>query len=193
VPDQLTASSRVPSQYIGLARAFRSEVELIDVALDRALDVITAPIRTRLRKHPKLRIEALAGIARNYQELVPVQFRIGKTEGIKDKTEFAIVERRACVSWLQDDAWDADHREAVSRPLIRMHCAARWSRSTRCARRELTRDKQRSTHLKIQLTKAKTRTVGKCHCRNCLTRGKKKVTLATGWNYHLTGRKQCAK
>jgi hypothetical protein len=69
-------------------------------------------IRARLARHPKLRAEMLPDLARRYNELTPAQFRIGKIEGTKHRTSFAIVEKRLCVSWLSDDDWsDPEARE----------------------------------------------------------------------------------
>jgi hypothetical protein len=91
---------------------FRNEVKLIDVAMDKALAVITGPLRARLRRHPKLRPEMLPEVARLYEQSIPARFRIGRIEGSRHKTEFAIVERRICVSWLVDDAWaDPEHMD----------------------------------------------------------------------------------
>ena len=85
--DQITASTRVGSEWIGKARAFRSEVKAVDTATDRALDVICKPLRERLKRKPTLRRETLPEIARRYDQLAPAQFRIGKVEGARHKGE----------------------------------------------------------------------------------------------------------
>ena len=118
------ATTRVPSEFIGLARQFRSQVKLVDLVMDRALEVVCDPIRSRLKRHPKLRAEMLPDLSRTYMELTPTQFRIGKVQGTRHKCEFAVVERRACVSWLQDDHWDTEQREvglAICRFTLSVH------------------------------------------------------------------------
>jgi hypothetical protein len=109
VPDGATVQvvPRVPAEFVGKARVFRAEVKLVDVAMDRALDLICKPLNARLKRHPRLRAEMLADVARQYERLIPSQFRIGPIEGTKHKGEFAIVERRLCVSWLTHDDWVA--------------------------------------------------------------------------------------
>jgi hypothetical protein len=58
------AAPRVPAEFAGLARAFRSQVKLVDVAMNEALIAITTPLRARLSRHPKLRREMIAGAER---------------------------------------------------------------------------------------------------------------------------------
>jgi hypothetical protein len=113
VLDQATAPtvSHVSAEHRGQARAFRNAVKLVDVAFDAALDIIAAPLRARLQRHPKLRAEMLPDVARQYDQLIPSQYRIGKIDGAKHKTEFAIRERRICVSWLKHDEWDPEQHE----------------------------------------------------------------------------------
>jgi hypothetical protein len=112
VLDQVATASRVPAEFIGLARQFRSQVKLVDAAMDRALDIITAPLRERLRRKRRLRAETLPDLARQYERLIPTEFRIGRVDGVKDRTEFAIAETRICGSWLRDDGWNSpDVRE----------------------------------------------------------------------------------
>lgn len=106
------APARVGAEWIGRARVFRNEVKAVDVAMDKALAIISAPLRARLQRHPKLRTAMLADTARRHTELVPPQFRIGAIEGARHKIEFAVVETRLCVSWLKCDEWtDPEQRE----------------------------------------------------------------------------------
>jgi hypothetical protein len=103
---------RVSSEYTGLARVFRSAVKAEDVALDKALDAITAPLRPRLKRHPKLRHEQIAGTVRLYGILVPNEFRIGETDIDRDRSAFSISETRLACSWQRFDEWQSpDARE----------------------------------------------------------------------------------
>ena len=108
----LATVSRVPAEFTGQARVFRDQVRAVDLAMDAALAMITEPLRARLGRHPKLRNEMVVGTARLYSMLVPPQFRLGAVEATRQRTEFAIVERRIAVSWLRHDEWtDPEHRE----------------------------------------------------------------------------------
>ena len=104
-------STKVPAEFISLARVFRAEVKLVDAVVEEALDLICAPLQARLARHPKLRHEQVAGTGRQYDQLIPSQFRIGPVSAMRHRTTFAIQERRATSSWMQSDEWDADHRE----------------------------------------------------------------------------------
>jgi hypothetical protein len=59
------SAPRVPVEFVGLARVFRSQVKLVDVAMNEALIAITAPLSARLSRHPKLRREMIAGAERS--------------------------------------------------------------------------------------------------------------------------------
>jgi hypothetical protein len=83
------AGQRVGFEWIGLARAFRSEVRAVDLRMERALVTVCAPLRERLRRKPRLRAEAPHDIARRYAELVPARFRIGAVEAARDRCDFA--------------------------------------------------------------------------------------------------------
>ena len=112
-------------EFIGLARQFRSTVKLVDIEMEAALATITQPLIARLKRKPTLRAETLPVIAQEYRTLIPARFRIGRVEGTRHRTEFAIVERRLCASWLRDDAWDdAEVREpglTICRFVLTMH------------------------------------------------------------------------
>jgi hypothetical protein len=71
-------------KFIGKARTFRQEVRAADLAFARALDIICRPLRARLARHPKLRLEMLPDLARSYDELIPRAFRVGRIEGTDD-------------------------------------------------------------------------------------------------------------
>jgi hypothetical protein len=76
---------RVPMEYVGLARVFRSEVQLVDQQMERTLAAITAPLRARLKHHPKLRHEKVTGTERLYRISIPTEFRIGAVSVVKDR------------------------------------------------------------------------------------------------------------
>ena len=60
----------------------------------------------------KVAAESPGIVASQYSRLVPSAYRIGAISGTSHRTEFAIVERRLCVSWLQNDDWaDPEQRE----------------------------------------------------------------------------------
>ena len=91
----------------------RNEVKAVDQQIETALTTICAPIHARLRRHPTLRPESLHDIARAYDRLIPGRFRIGPVNGTRHKGEFAIQERRACVSWFRHNEW-ADDEHGLS-------------------------------------------------------------------------------
>ena len=109
--DQINAT-RVPAEFIGLARAFRSEVRAVDIQMDKALHEVCKPLRERLKRKPTLRAAQLPDFARSYRQSLPARFRIGKVTAARDRVEFGLSETRLCVSWLVDDAWNnPDARE----------------------------------------------------------------------------------
>jgi hypothetical protein len=73
-----TASTRVRAEFVGLARQFRNVVQAEDRAVDRVQNVIAAPLRDRLRHHPKLRSEQPMGVLRQYAGSMPTTLRIGR-------------------------------------------------------------------------------------------------------------------
>ena len=105
------ASSHVGAEFIGLARVFRNVVQAEDHAVDRALNAIAAPLRERLRHHPKLRPEQPMGALRQWAETVPTVFLIGRPRVACVRTEFAICEHRISSSWLYKDEWNNDEQE----------------------------------------------------------------------------------
>jgi hypothetical protein len=106
------AVPRVPVEYVGLARRFRDAVQAIDTETDRALAAITAPLRARARRHPKLRHEQIAQAERVYRGTVPSDFRIGTIAIDRDRASFRIAETRICPTWMNDCAWqDVRYRE----------------------------------------------------------------------------------
>lgn len=148
-------NTRVPAEFIGLARAFRNEVRAADVAMDKALDAICKPLHERLKRNPKLRAAMLPEFARRYTELIPVRFRIGEVGGTRHKTEFAVIETRLCVSWMINDRWsDPDAREqgitlckftlAVHRGRLARHWAPLVNVSLHALGRRLERGHERS-------------------------------------------------
>jgi hypothetical protein len=96
----------VPAEFRGLARQFRTAVQVEDKAFDRALAVICKPLRLRLRSHPKLRHETIAGAVRLYRLTVPADFRLSEPTIEPDRETFAISERRVTASWLHDTKWE---------------------------------------------------------------------------------------
>jgi hypothetical protein len=111
-----TPRGRVPAEFTGLARQFRTAVQAEDHRVDQALAVIEPPIRERLRTHPKLRPEAPMGVLRAWAETVPSAFRLGPSRIARVRTEFAINENRITSSWITDRAWgeDASRERGVS-------------------------------------------------------------------------------
>lgn len=108
----LEAPARVGAEFLGLARRFRDGVRVEDHAFDAAVAAITKPLRARLMRHPKLRHEHIASVDRLYRLTIPSTFRVGELTIVKDRVQFAVSERRICVSWLRDDAWGSNsHRE----------------------------------------------------------------------------------
>ena len=99
-------NTRVPAEFIGLARAFRNEVRATDIQMDKALATICKPLKARLARTTKLRAAMLPDFGRSYQQSIPERYRIGTITAARDRVEFAITETRLVVSWLIDDAWN---------------------------------------------------------------------------------------
>jgi hypothetical protein len=104
-------SSRVPAEFTGAARVFRTAVQAEDRVVDRALNVIARPLKERLRRHPKLRPEQPMGVLRQWAQSVPTGFLLGHPHVVCLRTEFAITEHRISSSWLYNDEWNNDERE----------------------------------------------------------------------------------
>ena len=83
-------STKVPAEFIGLARVFRAEVKMVDAVVEEALDLICAPLQARLARHPKLRHEQVAGTGRQYDQLIPSQFRIGPVSAMRHRTKLEL-------------------------------------------------------------------------------------------------------
>jgi hypothetical protein len=107
-PDLRPFSTPVPAEFKGLARLFRAEVKAVDGAFDHAIATIAAPIRARLKRHPRLRWEQVAGATRIYHQLTPARFRLTETEVNPDRAAFSISEARIGASWMHDLAWNDD-------------------------------------------------------------------------------------
>jgi hypothetical protein len=105
------STSRVPVEFLGLARQFRNAVAVEDRAVEAALDAIAEPLRDRLRRKPALRRETPLGALRQFAETVPATFSVGRSRVAYARTEFAISEHRITSSWLHDDSWCNDARE----------------------------------------------------------------------------------
>ena len=73
---------------------------------EAALAALTAPLRARLKRHPKLRPEQIAGVERAYTRTIPAKFTVGGIPGAKTKSEFAVTETRLTASWLIDWTWE---------------------------------------------------------------------------------------
>jgi hypothetical protein len=96
----------VSAEFSGLARQFREAVRAADTEMEKALKTITAPLRLRLKRHPRLRLEQIAGAVRRYEVTVPSAFRIGVPEMTKSRSAFSIQENRLCPSWMNDLSWN---------------------------------------------------------------------------------------
>jgi hypothetical protein len=99
------AAPRVPMEFVGLARCFRSEVQHADTAMEKALVTITMPLRARVRRHPRLRHEQIAQAERLYRSNVPPDFRLGGIEIDRDRAAFRISECRVSPTLMNDGAW----------------------------------------------------------------------------------------
>jgi hypothetical protein len=145
-----STSSHVPGEFIGLGRQFRNVVHAEDRAIDAAVDVIIAPLRERLRKHPRLRAETPLGVVRQWAQSVPSIFRIGHPRVAHHKTEFVIREHRILSSWLHNDEWNNDERERgvsvceVTFGVRKRKLIARWSPIANISLHALARWFQRS-------------------------------------------------
>jgi hypothetical protein len=102
---------RVGAEWRGLARVYRDRVKVEDLAFERTSSTIASALRTRLKRHPRLRHEQMAGAVRNWRCGIPTTFRLGNLTTTLDRDEFAIAEPRLGVTWLHDDAWEDDEHE----------------------------------------------------------------------------------
>jgi hypothetical protein len=105
------APPRLPAEYRGLARIFRAEVKSTDSKFNAVLSAIMKPLQGRLKRHPKLRIEQIAGAERVYRAMVPQAFRIGEIEVNRDRAAFSISEVRLTATWLRIAAWEDEDSE----------------------------------------------------------------------------------
>jgi hypothetical protein len=88
---------------------FRSSVQAIDQRCYDTLVDISEPLRERLLRHPRLRLEHAADAMRRYALQVPEQYRIGGLQGARGgHHDFMISETRLMPSRLLHDAWDDD-------------------------------------------------------------------------------------
>jgi hypothetical protein len=101
----------VPAEHLGQARLFRDSVRREDLLIEAAMDTMAAPLNERLRRKPLLRPETPMGVLRIWAQTVPTGFRIGPSRVQPARAEFAIVETRITVSWLNDRAWENDEHE----------------------------------------------------------------------------------
>ena len=104
--------TRVGAQWLGLARQYRRDVKAEDRLFDAALVKLASPLRARLKRHPKLRHEMIAGTERIYRGSIPREFRIGDISVNRDRAAFSVSELRVAVSWIANpEIWPGDYRE----------------------------------------------------------------------------------
>jgi hypothetical protein len=103
------ASSRVGSEFVGLARVFRDTVRREDEQLEHALRAAIA--RAAASASEVAPGETPLGVIHAWANM-PSLFRIGHPKIAYVRTEFAIEEQRLCVSWIRDEGWgEAAERE----------------------------------------------------------------------------------
>jgi hypothetical protein len=98
---------RVGAEWRGQARLYRDRVKAEDLTFERASRTIAAALRERLKRHPRLRHEQVAGTLRTWRSL-PSTFRLGNLTTNLSRDEFEIAEPRLTGSVLLDTAWDGD-------------------------------------------------------------------------------------
>jgi hypothetical protein len=103
-----SSSPRVSAEARGQVRLFRAEVRAADTRFDAALDAVLAPLRERLKRHPRLREEQarIAGLA--YRRETPGEFRLGELTILPDRDCFQIAETRLIATWFNSVAWADD-------------------------------------------------------------------------------------
>ena len=87
-------SSRVPAEFVGLARAFRNRVDAADRAIRPALRAVARPLEQRLTRHPMLRAEHLVDAEREWRRRMPAEFRLGDVAVQRSRSAFSISETR---------------------------------------------------------------------------------------------------
>lgn len=102
------SSSRVPAEYLGLARQFRREILHDDALLNAELPRIKRGVRKGLRGRPHTMktMKAVARIAAKGFDSVPARFRVLVSADVS-RTQIQICECRITASSLHDEAWDA--------------------------------------------------------------------------------------
>jgi hypothetical protein len=83
-------------------------VRAVDARFEAALSTILAPLRERLKRHPRLREEQAKIATLRYRRLVPAEFRIGELETAPDRDALRISEQRLTATWMHSDAWTGD-------------------------------------------------------------------------------------
>jgi hypothetical protein len=105
----LHPGQRLPTEFLGRARAFRSAVAATDAVATRAIDRITEPLRARFQRHPVPRWDALREAARLWRETVPAAARLGLEIEVERK-RLRIDELRVTAADFRLDGWDEIER-----------------------------------------------------------------------------------
>jgi hypothetical protein len=134
-----------------LARVFRDCVKAEDRQFDKTALAIAAPLRTRLKRHPRLRHEQIAGTIQRWRASIPATFRLGDVDVVPERDAFSLSENRLTATWMAADEWDdPDYREpgvAIARFSLTLHLRrlnGRWTPSAVISLHALARAIERS-------------------------------------------------
>jgi len=123
--------TRVPAEFVGKARTFRSRIEAADTIAIRVIQTTSRMLTDRMQRHPVPRPEILAAVSRAWRVVMPPTGRISQ-ELTLDRKALCIVETRLCPQRYHVSAWEADAWEpgvAVVRLSLRIAPYTRLSLS----------------------------------------------------------------
>jgi hypothetical protein len=115
---------RVSAEFRGLTRLFRDRVRAVDMQFEQALVAVLAPLRERLKRHPRLREEQVKIAVLTYRREIPTEFRLGELTITPDRDCFEVRETKLIATWFNAVAWgDDDQREpgvALAKYLLKL-------------------------------------------------------------------------
>ena len=122
---RLADATRVPIEYVGLARAFRARIADADAIAIKVFQQTSQQLMDRARRHPVPRADILSAVARAWRSTVPAFGRLDQRITLKGKW-LSISETRCIPQHYRQAEWEDDAREpGVSVVRIGMSIAPR--------------------------------------------------------------------
>ena len=107
------AASRVPVEFIGLARLLRDRIAAEDRPSGEGMGRLTEDVRSRIRRgNPVPRAVALSGLAHGWRHKLPPLSRLGLEIDLNARRKTIVIrESRLTSSGYRDQGWDEDATE----------------------------------------------------------------------------------